>query len=290
MIQKYKANDEEIQKDKKDFYSQGGGKTSQLPKLDATRLINRWAILLEEQNGENFDDYVMGENHKVSNYLEKWVPAPKKVLFLGVGTGREVYAANMHGYDAVGTTLGKENITFAKWKFDLDLWYGDHCTLPYEDKTFDVVAGFQVFEHCHAPYMFLIECCRVLKEGGTLILEWPPFMATADGTATPNPGKMHNFMGDFNDDNVHHMCCWTPAQAWIMVRRCGFENIDLFISGFTSGGRSQEENCPNNLFKITEEDEAFWSNVSPGDIVLKATKRQDSKQPQYMKRALNERK
>lgn len=286
MTKEYIANTDEIDKDKQEFYAHGGGKVGVLPSLNVDRLVNRWAYFLQEQNGENFDDYAMGKNHKVTRYLERWVPPPAKVLFLGTGTGREVYAARTHGYDAEGTTLGKENLPFAKWKFDLDLFYGDNCTMPYSDKAFDVVAGFQIFEHCHAPYMFLVECCRVLKEGGTLLLEWPPFMATADGTATPNPGKMHNFMGDFDDDNVHHMCCWTPAQAWIMTRRCGFEDVELFISGFTNGGRSGED-VIGGLTRVTEEDDAFWTNVSPGDIVLKAVRRADPDQPRYMRAMLS---
>lgn len=72
-----------------------------------------------------------------------------------------------------------------------------------------------------------------------------------------------------------------------MVRRCGFENVELFISGFTNGGRSAEEGNPDNLSRIAEEDDAFWSNVSPGDIVLKATRRPDGRQPRYMRRMLN---
>jgi len=283
----YVATSEEIAKDKEAFYDQGGGKVGRAPSCDANKLLQRWAALLQEQNGENFDDYAMGPNHKVTRYLERWVPSPATVLFLGTGTGREVHAARLQGYVAEGTTLGKENLPFAKWKFDLDLFYGDNCTLPYADKTFDAVAGFQIFEHCHAPYMFLVECCRVLREGGTLILEWPPFMATEDGTATPNPGKMHNFMGDYGDDNLHHVCCWTPAQAWIMVRRCGFEDVQVFISGFTNGGRSEEEEIPGNLTRISEKDPAFWSNVSPGDIVLKAKRRTDSNQPRYMRGMLD---
>ena len=284
---KYRAIGEDIEKDKRDFYSQGGGKIDRYPALDPNRIIRCWALLLEEQNGPNFDDYVMGDSHKIERYLEHWCPPPAKILLLGTGTGREVYAAREHGYDAEGTTLGKENLPFAKWKFDLDLEYADNCTLPYPDKSFDVIAGFQVFEHCHAPYLFLIECCRILKGGGLLILEWPPFMATADGTVTPNPGQMHDFMGDYDDDNIHHMCCWTPAQGRIMTRRCGFEDVEVYMSGYGSGGNAETiQNAPNNLSLLTEKDPAFYSNVGSGDIVLKATRRIDKNQPGYMKKML----
>lgn len=284
----YTASPEEVTQDKEDFYRQGGKKTDQLPTLDPNRIIRRWAVLMEEQNGPNFDDYVMGDGHKIERYLEHWCPPPAKVLLLGTGTGREVHAAKVHGYDAEGTTLGKENLPFAKWKFNLDLAYVDNCTLPYLDKSFDIVAGFQVFEHCHAPYLFLVECCRILKEGGLLVLEWPPFMATPDGTVTPNPGKMYDFMGDYDDDNIHHTCCWSPAQGRIMTRRCGFEDVEVFMSGYGSGGNAATMmGAPNNLTLITPDDPAFYSNIGSGDLVLKAVRRLDSNLPRYMQRLLS---
>lgn len=284
-MSKYEVYYEETQRDKEEFYAQGGGKNKELPRLDPDRILKRWVALLEEQNGENFDDYVMQQGHKVERYLETWAPPPKKVLFLGTGTGREVHAARLYGYESEGTTLGKENIPFAKWKFDLDLFYGDNCTLPYEDKSFDVVCGFQVFEHCHSPYLFLVECCRVLREGGLILLEWPAFMQTKDGTSNLTPGNMQpSYMQDYDDDNLHHLCCWTPAQAWIMVRRCGFEDVEVFLSNVA--GSDNSPGVPHGLSQVTENESSFWTNVSPGDVVLKAKRRPDSKQPSYMERLL----
>lgn len=287
-MSKYIATPDDVQKDKEAFYSKfgpHGGRETTGPQWDPNRIARRWAYMLDSQNGENFDDYIMTENNKITRYLERWSPAPGRALILGTGTGREVYAAKELGYDAVGTTLGKENRAFAKWKFDLDLDYIDNCTMPYPSKSFDIVAGFQVFEHCHSPYLFLFECCRVLKEGGLLILEWPPFMATADGTVTPNPGQMHNFMFDYDDDNLHHACCWTAAQGRIMTRRCNFENVEVYMSGYKDGGRSQEE-APNTLTLITEDHPAYFSNIGSGDLVLKANRRPDSRMPGYARQLL----
>jgi SAM-dependent methyltransferase len=286
MVERYRVTSDEVQADRKAFYEEfgvSGGKEPEGPGWDSNKILHRWAYMLASQDGPNYDDYSMAGNNKIERYLEKWRPAPAKVLLLGVGTGREVRAARLSGYDATGVTLGKENRAFAKWKLGLELDYVDHCALPYPGKTFDVVAGFQVFEHCHAPYFFLFECCRVLKEGGLLILDWPPFIASADGPLTAHPGKIHNHMGDYDDDNLHHACCWTPAQSRILARRCNFQDIEVFVSGHKAGTRLDKEgDFPEaGLRLLTEDMEEYWSNVSSGDLVLRAVRRADSDMPSY---------
>ena len=48
--------------------------------------------------------------------------------------------------------------------------------LPYADNTFDVVYSVFVIEHSCYPAKFIDECCRVLKQNGTLIILCPDFL------------------------------------------------------------------------------------------------------------------
>jgi len=45
--------------------------------------------------------------------------------------------------------------------------------LPYPDKSFDVIWCSHVIEHLHDPVAFLMECERVLRPGGHVILRTP---------------------------------------------------------------------------------------------------------------------
>lgn len=281
MAEIYTANSEDTDKDKVEFYashSEAERKVGKPPAVDYARLISVWDMLLNSQNGPNYDDYTVHENSNVIRYVKFWSPPPADLLIMGTGSGREVVQARSVGYNATGTTLGKENLPFAKWKFGLDLHYGENCSLPYPDESFDIVAAFQVFEHCHAPYLFLIECNRLLRQGGTLMLEWPPYIGTKDGSLEYKD-QIQDYMGKYEDDNLHHACCWTPAQARIMTRRCNFEDVEVFISGVDG---VETERCPNGYRKVTEEHPAYFSNIAPGQNLLRAVKRPDDRKPRYM--------
>ena len=280
---RYRASIEEILQDKEDFYTQGGGKEQAPPEVDLHKIGQMWSIFNEIQNGENFDDYVMADRHKVEFYIERWCPPPAKLAILGTGTGREVQAAKLLGYDVVGTTFGKENPSFAKWKFGLDIDYVDNNTLPYPSESFDVVAAFQVLEHCWAPHFFFIECNRILKKNGLLILEWPSLFGAHRSSATGKVTENHDNMEIDNEENLHHMCCWSPAQAYTIARKCNFKKVDLFTLLV-----ELNKDGSQILEPIEKCSDTFFSNRSLGNnIVLTARRSLGSDLPEYMQKAFS---
>lgn len=190
---------------------------------DLSRVAAGYANLITTQNGQDADDYLIAEDNKVEKYLAEF-PRDSRVLLLGVGTGRETVVAKEMGFSVVGTTLGSRNIDFGVGFLGLSPKEHIEClneTLPFSPASFDVVAGFQVFEHVLFPLLFLLEQSRVLKLGGTLLLEWP------------SPDKFT--MGD----NPHHQVCFTPGQAEGLFQKAGFGDISLFYSDLTAIPSSQ---------------------------------------------------
>lgn len=52
---------------------------------------------------------------------------------------------------------------------------GSATNLPFADASFDCVLSTQVLEHVDDPQRMLLECARVLRPGGTLILSAPQY-------------------------------------------------------------------------------------------------------------------
>ena len=87
---------------------------------------------------------------------------------------------------------------------------------PIRNETYDTVIAGDIIEHVLKPYDFLLECHRILKPNGTLIL------TTANATSLyyiTNP----NLCGEGDNPHVYS---WTLPQFAKLVRRAHFRIVD----------------------------------------------------------------
>lgn len=130
--------------------------------------------------------YEKGEN-TLKYYLEKYsygdVLTDKEILDIGCGAaGKSLYYAAkgakfVTGVDVVGkyeaesAKLAKEKGLENKFKFIL----ADAKSLPFGDQHFDTIIMNDAFEHVADPAAVIKECIRVLKKGGRLFINFPPY-------------------------------------------------------------------------------------------------------------------
>jgi len=102
---------------------------------------------------------------------------------------------------------------------------GDVLHLPFGDETADVVVAGEVLEHVAEPTALVAEACRVLRPGGTLVLDtiaataWGRFSAVTLGERIPaGPPK-----------RLHDPALFVDRAALVeAARRCG---VRLELSG-----------------------------------------------------------
>ncbi|MFI5534093.1 methyltransferase domain-containing protein [Kitasatospora sp. NPDC051853] len=80
------------------------------------------------------------------------------------------YAAGK-GYRAVGVDLSELSLREALRHGFAEVVRADVTVLPFEDESFDVVTAGQCLEHVPDPYAVVAEACRVLRPGGTLVVD-----------------------------------------------------------------------------------------------------------------------
>ena len=80
-------------------------------------------------------------------------------------------------------------------------------TVPLPDASFDLVLSTQVLEHVESPTMYLSECFRLLRPGGTLVL------------------STHGIMYYHRDPEDYWR--WTPAGLRRVVTERGFDVVEL---------------------------------------------------------------
>jgi SAM-dependent methyltransferase len=98
--------------------------------------------------------------HQYGAPLVEMIQSNRDKLFLDVGAGlRHTYYANV-----VNTDIYRSVCTDV-------MCVGE--TLPFADDQFDFIFCFAVLEHTMRPWDVAREMCRVLKPGGTIMVDWP---------------------------------------------------------------------------------------------------------------------
>lgn len=100
--------------------------------------------------------------------------ANPEILEIGSGTGTLLHRLRERGHRAQGVELRQAFIDQAH------AWYGmipiapvSGVELPFSDRAFDVVMSFDVFEHIRDSDAHLREVTRVLRPGGSYLMQTP---------------------------------------------------------------------------------------------------------------------
>ncbi len=123
----------------------------------------------------------------VECYAPKFTPEDifegKKVLDMGCGaSGKTLYYLSIGAKEVVGVDIvphyKEEAEAFAEKLGFSDRFtfiLGDALNLPVDDNSFDVVIMNDFMEHIYDPEKAVKEALRVLKQGGRLYINFPPY-------------------------------------------------------------------------------------------------------------------
>lgn len=246
-----KVTHEKLQKDREQFYSKYPNHIWEVYEHSAAEQLMFKKVsdfLVNTQNGPDVDDYIIDEGSGIVKRLSGHL-SNKDILIVGTGTGREMQFAREEGARKIeGITMGKRNCMFAKEMVGEQPIITDMHFLPWQQNTFDIVAGFQVLEHSYAPVMFLLECNRVLRTGGEIHIETPP----ANGFSM--------------DTWLHHILCPTPRQLYHLLIKTGFLPVQF-----------NAEKLPSNL--LEREKDFDWLDDSNVSVYMKAIKQDPETYP-----------
>ena len=139
--------------------------------------------------------------HWIAAARARLVPAPARdgALLLDLACGGGLLAPHITGYRHVGLDLSATALPQARAHGVVPV-RGDVLHLPFADEVADVVVAGEVLEHVREPLDLLAEACRVLRPGGTLVLDtiantrWGRFSAVTVGERIPAgpPKRLHD--------------------------------------------------------------------------------------------------
>ncbi|MBO8193916.1 3-demethylubiquinone-9 3-O-methyltransferase [Streptomyces oryzae] len=104
-----------------------------------------------------------------------FVPAPGRAeaRLLDVACGGGLFGPHLagKGYRVFGVDLSATALDEARRHGFDEVVRADIARLPFPDASFDVVTAGQCLEHVPDPFAVVSELCRVLRRGGTLIVD-----------------------------------------------------------------------------------------------------------------------
>ena len=139
--------------------------------------------------------------HWIAAARARLVPPPARdgALLLDLACGGGLLAPHVTGYRHVGLDLSATALPQARAHGVVPV-RGDVLHLPFADEVADVVVAGEVLEHVREPLDLLAEACRVLRPGGTMVLDtiaatrWGRFSAVTVGERIPAgpPRRLHD--------------------------------------------------------------------------------------------------
>ena len=148
---------------------------------------------------------------------------PGGLLDVGCGDGTFLARMRRRGWHVAGVDFDAKAIASAKRKYGLNLRQGELRDAAFPPDSFDAITLNHVIEHVPQPLDVLVECRRLLKPQGRLIV------------MTPNAaGLGHERFGSYWDglDPPRHLHIFSSANLAKCARRAGLE---VLVAESTAG-------------------------------------------------------
>ncbi len=98
---------------------------------------------------------------------------PGRILDVGCGDGRRLAEMKKRGWDVLGLETNSAAAAVGRDTYGVSVLIGTLEALNLPSESFDAVIANHVIEHVFDPISFLIQCYRVLKPGGRLVIITP---------------------------------------------------------------------------------------------------------------------
>ena len=169
------------------------------------------------------------EKNNIRNLMEiKSIIKNGKLLEIGCGDGHFLQMArdNFH-FEVFGVELDPETSEYARTKRGLaNIKTGAFENIYYSENLFDIVYMNDVLEHLQNPHQILVECYKILKKGGLIVINVP----NVDGLIYRFVGEKHTCVFGFE-----HLNFFSDKTLSTVLREIGFDvnKIIMNSSDFT---------------------------------------------------------
>lgn len=142
-----------------------------------------------------------------------------RLLDVGCGNGRYLRSMKSLGWATEGVEFNRNSVEFCQAS-GLSVHHGDLLSARFAPASFDAITVRHVIEHIPTPQAFMAELARILKPGGTLIIETPNFSALGWSLFTTNWSA---------SCIPQHVVFFSPGNLDLLARQHGLEPKSCYL-------------------------------------------------------------
>lgn len=152
----------------------GCGVLRTLPEMDEIELASFYPRQYWGSEGSPSEQWIRSSQAEKTKFLKRAGLFAGRVLDIGCGSGYFLRALEPENWERFGVENGKSAAEFAsRWLGKDRIFPGTIIEAGFQDSFFDVVTFWSVLEHTNEPRKNLMEVRRILRPGGSLIIQVP---------------------------------------------------------------------------------------------------------------------
>ncbi len=143
-------------------------------------------------------------------------------LDIGCGNGELIRNMNSFGWSFEGVEFNSDAVNACR-SIGIKVFHGNLHDAAFEDNCFDLITARHLIEHIPDPNAFMQEVSRILKRGGSLVIETPNSKAL---------GRKWFRTNWFADEVPRHLVLYCSTNLNQLMQTHGFQlvNVKLFTS------------------------------------------------------------
>ena len=200
-----------------------------------------------------------------------------RIIDIGCSYGYFLAEAKRRGWEAFGVEISKYEAGVTAKEVGIPVWEGNLEYAKFPTGYFDVVTMWDVIEHIPNPVQLLLECNRILRKNGVILIRTPNAEALSMKCKWYAKPVLWSYLQlAYPSVPKEHLYHFTPSTIDAFMRNTGFETLQI-ITKETLGERMLKG--PNIIHGLLRRMLSYiaWKLDWPFEMVIIAEKKEKNK-------------